>query len=588
VLSALSYLRAWVVRSLHAAGCAAPTAWIQALVGAQEFQQTIAMDNTFQDLPLLQLCWYESLAAALVERHYAGDRGHGRISAVIGSPGTGKSMSRNFIAKYILKHTKGPVAIVFTTTPNVVNQIPVVVLTRSGTDAPLEARVFKRLSAAEVEEMLGHYLNDGTTWCLADVSRGELTHAVDMRHIVYFTSNNTALTKRLQEIGKLLRGKVALWYVPKVQLHEGIAWYKLVAKKRTVSTEKKRQLELWLIKYGFSLRVLSDLVDAEDSKAYEMEMADELVAKLRSARVSLRRLAEDPDVHLQHIGGDAALCIRSTFSTTNPTFGYAGVEWRSKWVKEQVFLWAWAEASYQANALVSRYNTALTSDVRGRLFEDFMLVQFRVHLSAEGMLFTFQTTLNMGAATEDTVGLITDNDDVPAPINGQVIASNCRWFRDSGKWDDSNACLEREVVQRVVQCGNGSPVLLIPFNQDYPGLDAVLVWKQGGVWKALLIQVTLSPRHAASEGGEVVFACWVQWLTASGVQPTNIGVLYCVKPEDHPYSWQPVGGVAVAQYSMSWTTGRHKSKGPGKRAIADAHRGIEQRLRAGGNVSVAV
>ena len=110
----------------------------------------------------------------------------------------------------------------------------------------------------------------------------------------------------------------------------------------------------------------------------------------------------------------------------------------------------------------------------------------------------------------------------------------------------------------------------MPFNPDYPGLDAVLVWKQGGVWKALLIQVTLSPRHAASAGGEVVFACWVEWLTASGVPAANIGVLYCVKPEDHPYSWQPVGGLAVAQYSMSWTTGRHKRKRSSKRTTTEA------------------
>ena len=584
-------------RTLRAPGFAAPSAWVGALAGAAEFEQTLAMDNTFEQLPLLQLQWYDALAAALVKRHYDGDTADrdrakdgdasGRISAVIGSPGAGKSMSRNLLAKRILESTKGPVAIVFTTTPNSSAAVPVVVVTRSKQGAPLEARIFPDASKVDLWPMLREY-RGGASWCLADVSRGELVHATNvMRHIVYFTSNHIDLGRRLREVGKLSRGRVKLFFVPKARLRECVAWYQLVSKERTVADTKKAQLELWMVKYGYSLRVLSILVAAKENfEACEKEMAAELAENLKAEGVCLLQLAEDPDVHLEHIGGDAALCVKSTFSTTNPTFAHAGVEWRSKWVKEQVFLWAWAAAAHQANALTSRYRAALTCDVRACLFEDFMLAQFRVHMRAEGMLFTFHTTQKMGEATGDLVGLTSQHGAVPTPINGAVAASNCRWFQDSGKWDDRDACLERGVVKHVIRRGSGRPVLLMPFNPDYPGLDAVLVWKQGGVWKALLIQVTLSPRHAASAGGEVVFACWVEWLTASGVPAANIGVLYCVKPEDHPYSWQPVGGLAVAQYSMSWTTGRHKRKRSSKRTTTEAQCGIEQRLRAGGNVSV--
>ena len=49
-------------------------------------------------------------------------------------------------------------------------------------------------------------------------------------------------------------------------------------------------------------------------------------------------------------------------------------------------------------------------------------------------------------------------------------------------------------------------MLLVPYNLDYPGLDGVLVWQQAGVWKALLIQATLSPRHDGSTGGRAVIA----------------------------------------------------------------------------------
>ena len=61
-------------------------------------------------------------------------------------------------------------------------------------------------------------------------------------------------------------------------------------------------------------------------------------------------------------------------------------------------------------------------------------------------------------------------------------------------------------IQRVFGRGDAGPVLVIPYNLDYPGLDGVLVWQQAGVWKALLIQATLSHRHVGSTGGRAVIA----------------------------------------------------------------------------------
>jgi len=74
------------------------------------------------------------------------------------------------------------------------------------------------------------------------------------------------------------------------------------------------------------------------------------------------------------------------------------------------------------------------------------------------------------------------------------------------KWDRHDLCLEVPEIKRVIARGDCGAVLLIPYNLDYPGLDGVLVWQQAGVWKALLIQATLSPRHDGSTGGRAVIA----------------------------------------------------------------------------------
>lgn len=133
-------------------------------------------------------------------------------------------------------------------------------------------------------------------------------------------------------------------------------------------------------------------------------------------------------------------------------------------------------------------------------------------------------------------------------------------------------------IQRVIGRGDAGPVLLVPHNLDYPGLDGVLVWQQAGVWKALLIQATLSPRHAGSTGSRALIAFWIACLESQGVQRDNIGLLFCPKPEDHLYRHEQAGDLGVAQYSMSWTPGAVN----GKRTPAEALHSIDEYFRYGG------
>ena len=42
------------------------------------------------------------------------------------------------------------------------------------------------------------------------------------------------------------------------------------------------------------------------------------------------------------------------------------------------------------------------------------------------------------------------------------------------KWDRHDLCSEVPEIKRVIARGDRGPVLLIPYNLDYPGLDGVL------------------------------------------------------------------------------------------------------------------
>ena len=359
----------------------------------------------------------------------------------------------------------------------------------------------------------------------------------------------------------------------------------------------KSRLHRWMAKFGHSLLAVRRLVEAKEDwpaceKELEEELVEELVGNLNEHCVRLYTLLGGLDGDLEFKLGDAGFRIKSTFSATNPVFNKDGVEWRSKWVKDQVFRHAWANTSDKSTVIADLYKDVVTCDIRGRLLEDFILVQFRVTKLGGAMAFTFLTTTCGGIHTRDNVGLTNPGGTLPTVLQSAVPSSDCLWFRDIGKWDRRALCPEVAEIQRVMSRVDDRPVLLMPYNPDYPGLDGVLLWQRAGMWKALLIQATLSPRHAASAGGAAVIAFWMESLAALGVHRDNMGVLFCPKPEDHPYPRQRVGNLGVAQYSMSWTTGTandtRKRRRKHKRTPAEAAYGIDECLRDGGvEVSVA-
>ena len=550
------------------------------------------MDNRLLPGPLLKLHWYDALAEQLVQRHRNGLR-TGTASLVIGSHGSGTSMSRNHVAKYILESTDGPVAIVFTAP--VIDGTPcytVVVSREGGRGTPVLGGTFYPSPGDKfVSRYVGSF-NSGNTWCLADVS-GEVApgiHECAARHVVYFTSNDPVQRRAFHHMG---HGAARRFWVPKPQLEEAIAWFELCHNdSKPASDTMKSRLKQWMVKYGHSLWAMWELVRAkEDWQTIETQLGARLA----------RQLFQDGDVFdtlvlhndtVERIGADAYFSIKSTFSATNPVFHTDGFEWRSRWVKDQVYRYSCATNAHIKSTFAFNYKVVRTSDIWGRLLEDFILAQFRVTVLPYGVVFTFLTTTCGGIHTRDNVGLTNPDGTLPAVLHSAVPSSDCLWFRDIGKWDRRDLCPEVAEIQRVMRRVGERPVLLIPYNPDYPGLDGVLLWQRAGVWKALLIQVTLSPRHAASAGGAAVIAFWIECLAALGVHRDNMGVLFCPKPEDHPYPRQRVGDLGVAQYSMSWTTGTangtRKRRRKHKRTPAEAVHGIDECLRDGGvEVSVA-
>ena len=195
--------------------------WLQALVGLQDFKTTLDMRNCFLPGPLLKLRWYDALAEQLVQR----DVHMGCTSLVIGSRGSGKSMSRNHIARHILETTRGPVAIVFTAALDARNQCDIVVVSREGgRGAPVLARAVSP-SGFEFVRRFVHRFEGGNVWCLAD-GPGEVARGIrSAHHVGYFTRNN--VTARWAVDTGVELNNVGIFWVPKPQLEEPIAWFEL-------------------------------------------------------------------------------------------------------------------------------------------------------------------------------------------------------------------------------------------------------------------------------------------------------------------------------------------------------------------------
>lgn len=189
-----------------------------------------------------------------------------------------------------------------------------------------------------------------------------------------------------------------------------------------------------------------------------------------------------------------------------------------------------------------------------RIVEDLFLAQFQTGLCATDVEFTLlQAKPGRGLPPPDALGLTSRNGSMPRAIAGAV--KTVRWFHGTGAAE----------IRSVIRGRDHGPVLLLPncgIEYMHPRLDGVLVWRTSkqGAWKALLIQVTMSPRHtgrhAAQEDfqNKQTFVAWVCLLCMAGVLPNRIGVLFCVAPDAHPYPIQDLCGLRLPQYSMSWTS----------------------------------
>ena len=85
----------------------------------------------------------------------------------------------------------------------------------------------------------------------------------------------------------------------------------------------------------------------------------------------------------------------------------------------------------------------------------------------------------------------------------------------------------------------------MPFSEDYPGPDGVLVWRESEAcaWKALLLRVT----PLVGERGSRDVCPLGKVVQHEGV------VLYCVNPSAHPIVKRHIDGLDGPQYRLTWT-----------------------------------
>ena len=86
-----------------------------------------------------------------------------------------------------------------------------------------------------------------------------------------------------------------------------------------------------------------------------------------------------------------------------------------------------------------------------------------------------------------------------------------------------------------------------------PGIDAVLLSCTGGEKHALLLHITIGPRHSVVRQEAATIAAWCDRVSDKGFKPW---LAFCVRPQPQPYfGEQAVAGVDADQLLLTWAMG---------------------------------
>ena len=286
-------------------------------------------------------------------------------------------------------------------------------------------------------------------------------------------------------------------------------------------------------KYGPIPRRLADCRTADDQQEFDEYIAAKTEAWCASNTGSKFTIPTATDM-IEHVS-ETLVVRRTTFDSPDATgffrFMPIAMEWASNYVRHLV-----ADAIYR-HAKETLWGLSIGGptppDVRGRLAEELMLRLFEV---GRGQQIHVEVKRVKGRKTK---GL--------AALRDGITTCTVLWMR-TGQ--------EKETLAKAVGhvTLTGGPVLIRPFAQSYPGVDALLVVAAGKKAKKSILLLALQATEAAyrplSAGGAVNVELWADLCTSHGIAFDSLVYLL---PRGRYKHWGPQDGVPARLPQLAWT-----------------------------------
>ena len=492
------------------------------------------------------LRWYKPLATQLAKDFTKAKltKPHRGIARILGTSGAGTSMFRNYVARKIATTAPRdkPLLILFKLTgkPN-----PTIVVAHR----PAGGTVFSVICAPPADMLTSTLMSGviyevraagGTIYNLVDVSKGNPNSKMAYAATIFFASySQDADTdwhgRRRRYICR--RDAAETYYVPNNTQAEAEAWFKQRFGFKAEGTNLEC-LRVVMSEYGPTLGVCNVLELIDDGRLVKINprAREPLEEEYRAAVKRVGDLSGPLRVSMQYLWLVAPeyLCMRpSLFSESDPTFSRGPITWRSNYIRDRFLVAVLDQRTGSHTLHLMAYRMLRIAPVPDLFVQSAFLMMFRMgHDRWPRAPFISKSC---GRANK-----------VPHDWWQQFHCGHRVRYFLNGAEDEQFSLIEG-------QLSAGQSWMLEPYDQAYPGIDAVLLSCNGGEKHALLVRITISSRHSDSHRAAATIAAWCDRVSDKGFKPW---LAFCVQPQPQPYfGEQAVAGVEADQLLLTWAMG---------------------------------
>ena len=520
----------------------------------------LGMMNTItrEETVLVIRHFFDSLYTAAVARWADFPRvPSGTRVAILGTPGVGKSVFRNYVARRLMLWARSAnrrLVLVLDKASNLGNDPFVVVQQGEGGD--LQAAEYHFAQVKEVQDFIHAAGRSGAVVVsLVDVGNG-VSPRIKTPYEIVFSSPNTMIVGDF-EGAKPVEGRVVLWMPmwKKVELqcaHPIVCGGKTMqeSKDDNLSVERgcRPTLELMfnrIERFGYTARAafkdnVSDYTEKLEAKLGEDDWTFRILEKLAEERKTLVAQASHSFIHanVPDSAVQAGWFEGTTSAGAHKVYGKPLVptlQWASRWVRAQVAAKAIEKFDFSVDATL---HGDVSAGMKGEVIEDLWLERMiaAVSLGEEhrASAFRLETSLQQppvsaGQPTSESVSTV---------LKG-ICELHARWvFKDA--MPDAIRTAAADVKQNSL-----ISYLLRPFESTMKAIDAVVVTSSGGQVWCIHLQVTIAETHP-TDGKEA--ASFLESLVTCAEQSGCVSVLVFVIPpkrffKNRTFAWR---GQAIA------------------------------------------